>query len=69
MNGIFQKIILYLFEKKTLTYLLKHPLLALKNLKPIFLSSHDYINFISNLVNVSEETIISSCRKGKVQEI
>jgi hypothetical protein len=68
MNGIFQKIILYLFEKKTLTYLLKHPLLALKNFTYIF-TSHDYINFISNLVNVSEETIISSCRKEKVQEI
>ena len=56
--------ILYLFEKKTFTYLLKHPLLALKNVKSIFLSQHNYIDFVSKLVNVPEGTIIKLMPKG-----
>jgi predicted O-methyltransferase YrrM len=64
MKEFFQNIILYLSEKKTFTYLLKHPLLALKNAKTTFLSQHNITSFIFNLLNVSERTIIELMPKG-----
>jgi len=52
------KVKLYLFSKRTYTYLLKHPLSAFKFGVRILISQDDYLSFVSNLLDEPKDVIM-----------
>jgi hypothetical protein len=52
------KVKLYLFSKRTYTYLLKHPLSAFKFGVRILILQDDYLGFVSNLLDEPKDVIM-----------